>query len=154
MIKGDSKHMRFYKLEPEIAGEIGDNSIIQYENGKISKIKYLEFRFTDWLGDELISTHPCYIITENLKEEILLNKLRGIQFQNILISFSDEFFELNDSTVIPNFVQIICENKYEEKNDVIIQDFYVNEYKELIVSENALNVFQNHTLNNCVIQEL
>ena len=43
---------------------------------------------------------------------------------------------------------------YEEKNDVTVQDFYVNKYKELIVSENALNVFQNHTLNNCVIEEL
>lgn len=154
MIKGDFKHMRFYKLEPEIAGEIGDNSIIQYKNGKISKVKYLEFRFTDWLGDELISTHPCYIITENLKKEILLNKLKGIQFQDILISFSDDFFELNDSIEIPNFVRIICENIYEEKNDDIVQDFYVNKYKELIISENALNVFRNHTLNNCVIQEL
>ena len=27
--------MKFYKLEPEVAGEIGESSKIEYENGKI-----------------------------------------------------------------------------------------------------------------------
>ena len=35
--------MKFYKLEPEVAGEIGESSKIEYENGKIKKIIFLEY---------------------------------------------------------------------------------------------------------------
>lgn len=75
--------MKFYKLEPEIAGEIGESSKIEYENGKIKKIIFLEYLFSDWLGDELLSTHPCHIVTENLKKDISANNLTGVKFQKI-----------------------------------------------------------------------
>lgn len=146
--------MKFYKLEPEVAGEIGENSKIEYEDGKIKKIIFLEYLFSDWLGDELISTHPCHIVTDNLKKDINSNDLTGVQFQEIKKSFSDEFVELNDLSDIPEFVQIVCDSFYEDKKDDELQDFYVNRYKELIVSENALKVIKRHTLNNCLIEEI
>lgn len=146
--------MKFYKLQPEVAGEIGESSKIEYENGKIKKIIFLEYLFNDWLGGELLSTHPCHIVTENLKEDINANNLTGIQFQKIKKSFSDEYVELNNSTDIPEFVQIVCNNFYEEKKDNALQDFYVNRYKELIVSERALKVIKKHTLNNCLIEDI
>lgn len=146
--------MKFYKLEPEVAGEIGENSKIEYEDGKIKKIIFLEYLFSDWLGDELISTHPCHIVTDNLKKDINSNDLTGVQFQEIKKSFSDEFVELNDLSDIPEFVQIVCDSFYEDKRDDELQDFYVNRYKELIVSENALKVIKRHTLNNCLIEEI
>ena len=147
-------NMKFYKLEPEIAGEIGESSKIEYENGTIKKIIFLEYLFSDWLGDELLSTHPCHIVTENLKKDISANNLTGVKFQKIKKTFSDEFIELNISTDIPEFVQIVCDNFYEDKNENALQDFYVNRYKELIVSESALKVIKKHTLNNCLIEEI
>ena len=146
--------MKYYRLEPEIAGEIGENSKTEYENGKIKQIIFLEYLFSDWLGDDLLSTHPCHIVTENLKNDINANNLTGIQFKKIKKAFSDEFFELNSSTDIPEFVQIVCNNFYEDKNDSTLQDFYVNRYKALIVSERALKVIKKHTLNNCLIEEI
>lgn len=146
--------MNYFKLEPEIAGAIGDNSKIEYENGKIKEVLFLEFCFMDWLGDELLSTHPCYIITESVKNDIILNQLQGVQFQEILISFSDEFCELNETGRVPKFIRIICNNDFEKKDNDSLQDFYLNKYKELIVSEKALKIFQNHTLANCIVREV
>ena len=43
--------MKYYLLKPEIAGELGDSSEIIYESGKIKEVKFLEFVFNGWLGD-------------------------------------------------------------------------------------------------------
>ena len=143
--------MTYYLLEPEVAGEIGENSIISYENGMIKEVKYLEYCFMGWLGDELLTSTPCFIVSRAVQEEILAENLTGIQFEEITMSFSDEFEELYEGEAVPEFVRIICENSYESNIGNLTLDFYMNEYKDLIVSEKALAVFKRHKLNNCDI---
>ncbi|MDY5701395.1 MAG: hypothetical protein SPK68_09915 [Lachnospiraceae bacterium] len=61
----------------------GSYATTHSDDASIKKIIFLEYLFSDWLGDELLSTHPCHIVTENLKKDISANNLTGVQFQKI-----------------------------------------------------------------------
>lgn len=78
--------MKYYLLYPEVAGEIGEQSDIVYETGKIKKVNFLEYVFSGWQGDELLTTHPCFIVSESLARDIKTEKLFGIEFTNVKIS--------------------------------------------------------------------
>ena len=41
--------MKYYKLQPEVAGQVGDESILEYKNGMISEVKFWNIRFLDGL---------------------------------------------------------------------------------------------------------
>lgn len=144
--------MNYYLLNPEVAGEIGDGSELIYEDGKIKEVIFLEYNFMGWQGDELLSTHPCFIVTENLQNDITLNGLTGVKFKDIAMTFSDEFYDICGNVKMPKFVQIICNTSYEDNVDNLQYDFYYNKYKEIIVSERALTVIKQHKIDMCIIE--
>ena len=144
--------MKYYLLYPEVAGELGDGSQLVYENGKIKDVTFLEYNFMGWQGDELLSTHPCFIVTESLQIDIISNNLTGVEFNDIAMTFSDEFYDMCGDIKIPQFVQIICNALYEDNADHLQYDFYYNKYKELIVSEKALTVLKQHKIDMCIIE--
>lgn len=145
--------MKYYLLNPEVAGELGDGSEVEYENGRIKEVKFLEYNFMGWLGDELLTTHPCFIVTKSLQEDIILAGLTGMVFSEIKITVSDVFVEIYGDRHIPEFVRIICSELYETNVDNLQHDFYYNEYKDLIVSERALDVIKQHKISMCTIEE-
>lgn len=145
--------MDYYLLNPEIAGELGDGSELVYEGGKIKEVVFLEYNFMGWQGDELLSTHPCFIVTESLQNDIISNGLTGVKFRNITMTFSDEFYDICGNIKVPRFVQIICNDLYEDNAENLHNDFYVNKYKEIIVSEKALSVLKQHNINVCAIEK-
>ena len=95
--------MKMYLLEPEVSGGIGNNSILEYENGRIKKAVHLDYEFEGWLGDDLITTSPFFIITESLAEEFQANDISGYDFEDLEISFCDYFMEMFPNNVLPNF---------------------------------------------------
>lgn len=145
--------MNYYLLNPEIAGELGDGSELVYESGKIKEVVFLEYNFMGWQGDELLSTHPCFIVTESLQNDIISNGLTGVKFRDIAMTFSDEFYDICGNIKVPRFVQIICNDLYEDNSENLHNDFYVNKYKEIIVSEKALSVLKQHKINVCAIEK-
>ena len=146
--------MSYYLLRPEVAGELGENSKVVYEGGRMKAVLHLEYVFTGWLGDELLTTHPCFIVTESLQRDIVSNNLKGVRFREIKMSFSEEFFETCKDTEFPCFVELICESSYEENAHCLQNDFYYNRYKELIVSEKTLEVINRHKVDMCNIEEV
>lgn len=142
--------MNYYVIEPEVAGEIGDNTV--YENNKASignneipQICHLHFVFSGWMGDEILESTPCFLVSEKMKSKIIKNKLSGCVFQEIEMSYSDEFIELYPNRKIPNFYRLIPVNTlYVEKNRYHIQkdmsDFMISQKYYLILSEKAKDI--------------
>lgn len=146
--------MNYYLLNPEVAGELGNGSKVIYECGNIKEVIFLEYNFMGWQGDELLTTYPCFIVTESLQNDIILNGLTGVKFNNIAMTFSDEFYDLCKDVKVPKFVQIICNNLYECNVENLLYDFYFNKYDDIIVSEKALNVLKQHKIDMCDIEKV
>ncbi len=145
--------MNYYILYPEVAGELGDKCKIIYENGKIKEIEHLQYNFKGWLGDELLTAHPCFIVSEGLKNDIVSKQLSGIDFRDISVIFSDEFYASSSNTNMPQFFEIILKHPDSEKVNDFKYDFYYNKYKDMIVSEKALSVIKTHHINFCNIED-
>jgi len=55
-----------YYVEPEISGGIGASPIM--DNSCYPPIaKKLNYEFDGWLGDDIIESFPCFVISKNLK---------------------------------------------------------------------------------------
>jgi len=146
--------MEYYKLIPEVAGELGEESILEFNNGIISEVKFLNYTFFGWLGDELLTSDPCFIITKELATAMKVANLLGFALQEIRISVSEQFIDFYGNKKLPEFIRLIPWKLYP--NDIIerVNDFYLTKRNDLIVSERALSLIKKYKLNNCDIYEI
>lgn len=140
--------MPIYKLiEPEVAGGLGDKTKI--DNSFFPPlIKELHYELDGWLGDDILESFPCYIITESLRKGIESNSLSGINFSNVLVSKSETFFDLYPDRELPNFfwAKIIGEPFKD--------DFFITDKNSLAISEKAYILFKSYTIDQADLKDL
>jgi hypothetical protein len=151
--------MKMFRLNPEVAGEIGEDSKIIYEEeGFIKDISFLHYNFMGWLGDELLTQTPCFIITETLANNISKSELKGYRFEEIKVTKSDEFIELYPNKELPIFIRLLPLGKVVVDGNKVTEwtgdDFCLEDDIDLVVSENALKVLEKHRIVNCDIDEI
>lgn len=151
--------MSLFLLEPEVAGGIGQNTIFsQSKSDDENEVLHLHYEFEGWLGDELLETTPCFIITEELKNTILQSNLNGFEMKDVEVSISEEFSDWHPDLVLPNFYRLVPKGKVTIEGNLYStwtgDDFSVSQKQYLVVSPNALKVLKNHKINNCDIAEL
>ena len=139
--------MKFYELSPEVAGEIGENSIVNYSVHP-PIVKKLQYVLQGWLGDDLLESFPCYIVNERLKTLISDNKLTGCRFDKVDIQPSEQFIQLYPNRNLPEFAWIIVNGKPHS------DDFGISEDYHLIVSGKALKVLKQAQVLYCEVTEL
>lgn len=141
--------MAFYSLEAEVAGEIGDNSVLD-TTVHPPVVSRLEYRFTDWLGDCLLESFPCYIVSDPAAAAITAAGLTGVGFDTVEVTLSPEAEELMDpETPLPGWKWLKPTGQPE------VADFAVREQPHrLIVSDKAREILEQHGLSNAEIEEL
>ncbi|OOM06323.1 hypothetical protein [Clostridium saccharobutylicum] len=155
--------MKLFMLEPEVAGEIGENTI--YDNfddvryrGAYPKISHLHFIFSGWLGDCIIESAPCFIVTDELKSKIEKSGLKGYKFEDLEVSLSDEFIEMYPNRDIPQFKRLIPMGSVVVYDETYTQwsgeDFNLSNKSYLVVSEKVLDILKECNIDNCDIYEL
>ena len=157
---------KLFLLEPEVAGGLGEKTVITNRNelrsgiAKIPNVVSLEYVFDDWLGDDLIESTPCFIVTEDLALKIKSSDLTGYSFEEVLISKSDLFRQIHkDDLSLPNFfwLKILGKVKLGENWKVVEwsgQDFCFDEKGRLIVTEKCLSTLRQCKFNHCDVIEL
>lgn len=83
---------KFYKLEPEVAGTLGLNTEMDTSTHPpvVSKLHY---DMDIWLGDDLLETFPCYLVTDKLRRVIEEMGATGAAFDEVEVVFTEEFDE-------------------------------------------------------------
>ena len=71
--------MAQYLIEPEVPGGLGDKT-----QGDFSKhppvIEHLHFQFEGWLGDDLLESFPCFLVSNSVtRMAFLLMRRRSKQ---------------------------------------------------------------------------
>ena len=144
--------MKYYMIEPEVAGEIGENTIYDNYDEIINQkkkpiISHLHYIFDGWLGDELLELTPCFLISERLKKEIENHGFSGCRFADVEVSYSDEFLEIYPIRKVPKFYRMIPLKTVFVENDGYINqdmdDFMLTQKSYLIISENVKNLLNN-----------
>lgn len=135
----------YYKLEPEVAGGWGSNTVAD-TSVHPPVVKKLDYEFEGWVDDSIVTTFPCYVITAELAASIKKANFSGYELEECEVSKSDTFEEFYPNKQLPNFVWLkvtgIAGNN----------DFGINDKYRLIVSSNVLAVIKNHVLGGCEVE--
>ncbi|MEE4371635.1 hypothetical protein V2K69_14345 [Pseudomonas alliivorans] len=134
-----------YYIEPEVAGGLGETSIID-TSCHPPKITRLEYKFEGWLGDDLLEGFPCFIVTKRLADAISKKRLSGFCLKPLKISKSENFLELYPDLKLPDFKWL------EIVGSAGVDDLGLAENHILVVSELALNVFKELKINQAELK--
>ena len=138
--------MKYFKLAPEVAGELDSDSEVDYSlhPPKVTQLVYL---FHGWLGDDLVESFPCYIVTERLKTAILQEELTGYEFEEATVKTSEQFHELYPNKILPDFSWFVLVGKAG------IDDFGLDQSSQLVVSEKAWETLHQFQLLYCDVED-
>jgi hypothetical protein len=136
--------MKYYQIEPEVAGGIGEHSVIDRSSGKMV-VRKLHYEFDGWGGDELLESTPCFIVSERLAHEIERAQLTGISFDDVEVTKSNQFEELYPNRQLPKFVWLQIDGKPGQ------DDFGIGKDPGLVISERALEVLKGLGISNALV---
>ena len=137
---------RFWSLEPEVAGDLGDGSEV---DGSVHPptVHKLQYRFSGWLGDELLETFPCFIVTESLASALVSAGFTGMCLDSVEVTTSEEFEDIYPGRKLPVFRWL------NVTGTAGVDDLGLSARHTLIVSDAVLRLLRKHTISQCDVEE-
>jgi hypothetical protein len=135
----------FYVLEPEVAGGLGESSQIDTTTHPPT-VTQLEYEFEGWLGDDLLETFPCFIVTERLRDALQQAHVTGASFDDVTVTTSETFRELYPNRVLPRFFWMKVDGQAGVDGVGIGADH------RLVVSDEVLAILRQHQLQQCDVE--
>jgi hypothetical protein len=136
----------YHVLEPEVAGEIGQSTVIDHLTTPPS-VSRLEYHFTTWLGDELLEAYPCFIISQRLQSALQSFAGTGYTFADVIITRSQQFDELTNGIQLPQFSWLKIHGRAG------VDDAGTSKKGCLVVSDRLLNLLRHFSIFNCLIRK-
>lgn len=140
--------MRFFTLDPEVAGGFGEDTDLD-ATVHPPRVFRLHYHFEGWLGDELLTTFPCYIVTARLMNALHALGPTGCSFAPVRTTTSEQFHQLFFGTKLPEFWWMKVEGR-PGQDDVALSG--PPEYL-LVVSEPILECLRRHNIAQCTIAD-
>lgn len=136
--------MRQYQtVQPEVIVGLGEETEFLEKKAPFLIVTKLHIQLEDWLGDDLMECHPCYIVTEKLKKDLQKSKFKGFEFSEMTVT-KDEYF--NDNYQLAKPLPVFHWMKINGKQD--IDDICIGSGKSLLIDEQMLKYLkENFTLN-------
>jgi hypothetical protein len=132
-------------LEPEVAGGFGEETVLDYSTSPPT-VQKLHYEFGGWLGDDLLTTTPCFIVTLPLKESLLRFNGTGYSFDDVAVSKSEFFQQRRPEVVLPPFAWLKIHGQAGR------DDVGLGKKDALVVSDEFLNVLRQHNIANCIVR--
>lgn len=138
--------MKYFYVEPEVAGGLGQNTVIN-RNVHPPIVSKLHYHFDGWLGNLLLESFPCFIVTESARQKIQSAGFTGIEFDQVEITKSEQFQELYPNRQLPEFVWLKVNGKPGQ------HDFGIAPDARLVVSERALKVLRELGISQALVTD-
>ncbi len=138
--------MKFYKLEPEVGGELGKNTVLDRSTFPPTAMK-LHFEFAGWFGDCIVESFPCYLITNDMAQQLSDEGITGFVIRDVEITTSDEFQEMSPVKELPDFKWLDVDGEF------LKDDLSISPSNLIVVSQKVLSLFKEAGLKNCGIEE-
>jgi len=138
--------MKWFYIEPEVAGGLGKNTVMN-RNIHPPIVSKLHYHFDGWLGDVLLESFPCFIVTQLAREKLESARITGVRFDEVEVTSSDEFQELYPNRQLPQFVWLRIDEKAGQ------DDFGTAPDGRLAISERALSILRGLGVSQAVVTE-
>jgi hypothetical protein len=139
--------VKYFYLEPEVAGGFGEGSVLD-TSVHPPKVVRLHYVFDDWLGDDLVESAPCFIITDRLRDKLQRSDATGYKLDQVAVSKSELYEDLHpNGPPLPKFHWLKITGRAG------LDDFGIASDRRLVVSELALRLLQSCQLADCYIED-
>lgn len=138
--------MKYYYLEPEVAGGLGENTVADTSIHP-PRVSRLHFELEGWLGDDIIESFPCFLVTDHLMGILQRSGLSGFHLDDAEVTASSEFVQLYPERELPKFYWLRVDGVAER------DDFGVAEDHRLLVSERVMSVLEQCSIRNADIED-
>ena len=123
--------MKEYKsIVPEVIVGLGERTEFAEKEPPFKTVIKLHILLEDWLGDDLMKCHPCYIVTDSLKAALETSHFTGFEFDKMKVT-KDEYFNDNYQLdkPLPKFYWMKINGQKDKDN------LYISNYDLYISSE-------------------
>jgi hypothetical protein len=135
----------FFLLKPEVAGGWGPNTKAHRKTHP-PVITHLHYEFQGWLGDDLLTTFPEFVVTERLAAGLETSDLTGFRLASVEISAGDMWEQLYEKRPLPNCRWLKVTSSAGKA------DLGKTRLAELVVSKPALDFLRGYTLTECEVR--
>jgi uncharacterized repeat protein (TIGR02543 family) len=116
------------------------------EVGRPLIVGKLHYVFDGWLGDALLTTTPCFIVTDTARNAIESNLLSGVCFADVEVGRSGEFDDLYPECELPHFWWL------KVGNAAFKEDFGLTPDLRLVVSAQALETLRAAGIDHAIVE--
>lgn len=136
--------MEYYWIKAEVAGGLGLD--IDYDPRRTpALVGPLHFAFSDWLGDDIVTTSGYWIITERLSDALSNSGLTGWSLNEVVVSTDDSWKQAGITKQLPSWLRLMPTGVAGR------DDFGIKNRVDLMVSERSLDFLKQFTLNQANI---
>ncbi|MBX5268668.1 hypothetical protein HJB99_08270 [Rhizobium sp. NLR17b] len=137
--------MRYFYMEPEVSGRLGDGTIMD-RSVHPPIISELHYEMEGWLGEAILESFPAFIVTEQARQGLISAAITGASFAEVHVTTSETFRELYPAREIPPFAWLKPVGKAAH------DDFGTASDGRLVVSERALQVLRKFGTENALVE--
>ncbi|WP_107313196.1 hypothetical protein [Burkholderia metallica] len=138
--------MKYFYIEPEVAGGLGEHSVLDSSTHP-PKVSKLHYKFDGWLGDVLLESFPCLIATDAAADALRNASLTGVDYAEVEVSASETYRELYPQRTLPLF-QWLKITGIAGKDD-----FGIAEDLRAVVSQRVLDILNPLGIDNALVEE-
>ena len=136
----------YYILSPEVAGGLGERTVMD-SSVHPPRVQQLHYEMEGWLGDDLLESFPCFIVTARVKDALIGIHASGCTFDSVEISKSPTFEELYPGRQMPSFFWLKIHGRAGA------HDLGLSEDHRLVASKRVLDLLKSLDLANCDMAE-
>jgi hypothetical protein len=125
----------YYSIEPDVPGGLGPETRYDRSGARL-EVALLHYEFEDWFGDCLVTSSPCFMVTDAVARSLEEIPATGCVFEQAKVTLSENFREFNPEVHLPDFVWLKVLGRPG------VDDFGLSQALELIVSERVLRLFE------------
>ncbi len=139
----------YYLVKPEVAGEMGEGTVLDHSTHP-PRVDRLEYEIGGWLGSDLMTTFPCFIVTETLAEKLTASGLGSFELRDVEITISPEG---ETALQVMGFSEFPKCKWFYVTGTAGHDDFGVTQKARLIVSDRGLEVVRQGRIEYVAIEE-
>lgn len=136
--------MKYYILKPEVAGSFGENTVLD-SSVHPPIVDKLHYEFHGWLDSDILTTFPCFIVTDHFLDVIKKNQFTGYAIDVVEVSKSEEFIDMFPGRELMKF------HWFKVKGIAGIDDFGISDKNRLVISEKVLKAILKLNIEHCVV---
>lgn len=133
--------MSFYALGPEVAGGLGSRAVVDASLHPPS-VQHLHYEVEDWLGDDLLESTPCFLISPAAAAALERASCTGLRTTEAEITVAPGADLRVDRRVL-DFLWLRPQGEPGE------DDLGLDDVATLVVSDRALGVLRGFDLHHC-----